>query len=249
LIVLSGNMYGEVASKILNVGESQAEEALIYWKDLFKEDFYLEMMRHGQEDENRVNESLLNFSNKHKIKIIPTNNSFYLNKEDANAHDILLCVKDGEKQSTPIGRGRGFRYGLQNQEYYFKSSNEMKLLFKDQPDLISNISEIVEKVEVFDLERDVLLPKFKIPEDFQVENNEDLENEYLKFLTLQGAKKHYSEINQDLNDRILFELNVIKTSGYPGYFLIVQDLIKAAIGMGVSVGPGRGSAAGSVVAY
>ena len=249
LIVLSGNMYGEVASKILNVGESQAEEALIYWKDLFKEDFYLEMMRHGQEDENRVNESLLDFSNKHKIKIIPTNNSFYLNKEDANAHDILLCVKDGEKQSTPIGRGRGFRYGLQNQEYYFKSSNEMKLLFKDQPDLISNISEIVEKVEVFDLARDVLLPKFKIPEDFQVENNEDLENEYLKFLTFEGAKKHYSEINQDLNDRILFELNVIKNSGYPGYFLIVQDLIKAAIGMGVSVGPGRGSAAGSVVAY
>jgi DNA polymerase-3 subunit alpha len=249
LIVLSGNMYGEIASKLLNVGESQAEDALIYWKNLFADDFYLEMMKHGQEDEDRVNDTLLEFSKSHDVKIVPTNNSFYLNKEDANAHDILLCVKDGEKQSTPIGRGRGFRYGLQNQEYYFKTSNEMKFLFKDYPNFFSNISEIVDKVESYELAREVLLPKFKIPSDFKSESNDDLENEYLKFLTYEGANKFYQKINNDLNDRILFELNVIKNSGYPGYFLIVQDLIKAAIEMGVSVGPGRGSAAGSVVAY
>ena len=107
LIVLSGNMFGErLQVRLLNIGESQAEDALLYWKNLFDKDFYLEMMRHGQEDENRVNENLIQFSAKHDIKIVPTNNSFYLNKEDANAHDILLCVKDGEKQSTPIGRGR-----------------------------------------------------------------------------------------------------------------------------------------------
>ena len=207
------------------------------------------MMRHGQEDENRVNENLIQFSAKHDIKIVPTNNSFYLNKEDANAHDILLCVKDGEKQSTPIGRGRGYRYGLPNQEYYFKTSNEMKLLFKDYPEFFSNISEIVDKIEVYELARDVLLPKFTIPESYESDSKEDLENEYLKFLTFEGAKNHYKQIDNDLEERILFELNVIKNSGYPGYFLIVQDLIKAAIEMGVSVGPGRGSAAGSVVAY
>ena len=249
LIVLSGNMYGEIANKLLNIGESQAEDALMYWKNLFGDDFYLEMMKHGQEDEDRVNETLLEFSKSHNIKVVPTNNSFYLNKEDANAHDILLCVKDGEKQATPIGRGRGFRYGLKNQEYYFKTSNEMKFLFRDYPDFFSNISEIVEKVELYELAREVLLPKFKIPADFKTENSDDLENEYLKFLTFNGAKKHYKNLDNNLNERILFELNVIKSSGYPGYFLIVQDLIKAAIDMGVSVGPGRGSAAGSVVAY
>ena len=249
LIVLSGNMYGEIANKLLNIGESQAEDALMYWKNLFGNDFYLEMMKHGQEDEDRVNETLLEFSKSHNVKVVPTNNSFYLNKEDANAHDILLCVKDGEKQATPIGRGRGFRYGLKNQEYYFKTSNEMKFLFRDYPDFFSNISEIVEKVELYELAREVLLPKFKIPADFKTENSDDLENEYLKFLTFNGAKKHYKNLDNNLNERILFELNVIKSSGYPGYFLIVQDLIKAAIDMGVSVGPGRGSAAGSVVAY
>jgi DNA polymerase-3 subunit alpha len=251
LIVLSGNMYGEIAAKILNVGETQAEEALLWWKSLFKQDFYLEMMRHGQEDEDRANQVIQKFAHKHKVQIVPTNNSYYVNKEDANAHDILLCVKDGEKQSTPIGRGRGFRYGLPNQEYYFKSPNEMKLLFKDIPNSINNILDVVDKIEEYDLAREVLLPKFNIPDHF-IEINQsikDIENEYLKHLTYEGVKNCYENVNEDLDERILFELNVIKNSGYPGYFLIVQDLIKAARSMGVSVGPGRGSAAGSVVAY
>ena len=251
LIVLSGSIYGEVPRKILNVGETQAEEALIWWKTLFQKDFYIEMVRHGQEDEDIANEVLQKFSLKHNVKIVPTNNCFYINKEDANAHDILLCVKDGEKQSTPIGRGRGFRYGLPNQEYYFKSPNEMKLLFKDLPNSFISLQEIVNKIEEYDLAREVLLPKFKIPLSFHEKNklSEDIENDYLKYLTFQGAKKCYDKISNDLNERILFELSVIKNSGYPGYFLIVQDLIQAARSMGVAVGPGRGSAAGSVVAY
>ena len=251
LIVLSGNMYGEIAAKILNVGETQAEEALLWWKSLFKQDFYLEMMRHGQEDEDRANQVIQKFAQIHKVQIVPTNNSYYVSKEDANAHDILLCVKDGEKQSTPIGRGRGFRYGLPNQEYYFKSPNEMKLLFKDIPNSINNILDVVDKIEEYDLAREVLLPKFNIPDHFIEKNKsiKDIENEYLKHLTYEGVKNCYENVNEDLDERILFELNVIKNSGYPGYFLIVQDLIKAARSMGVSVGPGRGSAAGSVVAY
>ena len=236
---------------LLFVGEVQAEESLIWWKSIFNEDFYLEMMRHGQEDEDRANEILKKFAHKYDVQIVPTNNSLYINKEDANAHDILLCVKDGEKQSTPIGRGRGFRYGLPNQEYYFKSPNEMKLLFKDMPNSIENILDIVDKIDEYDLAREVLLPKFNIPSDFSKKNNasKDIENDYLKYLTYQGAKSCYDKVSDDLNERILFELNVIKSSGYPGYFLIVQDLIRAAKSMGVSVGPGRGSAAGSVVAY
>ena len=105
LIVLSGNLYGEVPSKVLNVGEKQAEEALLWWKDQFGDDFYIELMRHGQEDEDRVNPVLIQFSKKHSIPLVATNNTYYIDQAEANAHDILLCVKDGEKQSTPIGRG------------------------------------------------------------------------------------------------------------------------------------------------
>lgn len=254
IIVLSGNLYGEIPSKILNLGEIQAEEALLWWKQEFGEDFYIEVMRHNQEDENRVNEGLITLARKHDVKIVATNNTFYIEKENANAHDILLCVKEGEKQSTPIGRGRGYRYGLPNQEYYFKSAGEMKQLFNNLPEAISNISEIVDKIKIYNLAREVLLPKFEIPVEFNVP--EDAvdggvrgENAYLKHLTFEGAKRRYKEITPEIQERLDFELLTIENSGYPGYFLIVQDFIAEARNMGVSVGPGRGSAAGSVVAY
>ena len=248
LIVLSGDKYGEISSKILNVGERQAEESLRWWKSTFNDDYYLEITRHGIDEDEILNQTLIKFSNDHDIKIVATNSTKYINKEDANAHDILLCVKDGEKQSTPIGKGRSFRYGLKNQEYYFKSSEEMNRLFEDIPEAISNISEIVAKVEFFDLNRDVLLPKFNIPDDFK-SKTDDIENEYLRHITYRGALKIYKKIDDYLKEKIDFELSVIKNSGYPGYFLIVQDLIDAARRMGVSVGPGRGSVAGSIVAY
>lgn len=254
IIVLSGNLYGEIPNKILNIGENQAEEALLWWKDQFEDDFYIELMRHGQEDEDRVNTSLVSLARKHEVKLVATNNIFYIDKENSEAHDILLCVRDGEKKTTPVGRGRGYRYGLPNQEYYFKSGDDMKKLFRDLPEAISNISEIVDKIEIFSLAREVLLPKFQIPEDFEVA--EDLqdkgkrgENKYLHHLTYVGAQKRYGEITDEIKERIDFELLTIENSGYPGYFLIVQDFIAAARAMGVSVGPGRGSAAGSVVAY
>lgn len=254
VMVLTGNLYGEVPSKVLNVGENQAEEALLWWKQAFGDDLYIELMRHGQEDEDRVNQVLIEFSKKHNIKLVATNNAYYINKEDANAHDILLCVKDGEKQATPIGRGRGYRYGLPNQEYFFKSSDAMKELFKDVPEAITNIQEVVDKIETFDLARDVLLPKFDIPEEFRnLEDEKDGgkrgENAYLRHLTYKGAQKRYGEITPEIKERLDFELNVIENTGYPGYFLIVEDFIRAAREMQVSVGPGRGSAAGSVVAY
>ena len=254
LIVLSGNLYGEVPSKVLNVGEKQAEEALLWWKAQFGEDFYIELMRHGQEDEDRVNPVLIQFSRKHNIPLVATNNTYYIDQTEANAHDILLCVKDGEKQATPVGRGRGYRYGLPNQEYYFKSPEAMKELFKDLPEAILNMQAISDKIEAFELARDVLLPKFDIPKEFI--NSDDAksgtkhgENAYLRHLTYEGAKKRYKTLSEDLKERIDFELKTIEKTGYPGYFLIVEDFIREARSLGVSVGPGRGSAAGSVVAY
>ena len=254
IIVLSGNLYGEIPSKVLNIGENQAEEALVWWKEQFGEDFYIELMRHNQEDENRVNASLISLAKKHNVKTVATNNVFYINKEDANAHDILLCVRDGEKQSTPIGRGRGYRYGFNNQEYYFKSGEEMKKLFHDLPEAIVTTEEIVNKIEIYDLSREVLLPKFDIPEEFVVpedaiDGGKRGENKYLAYLTHEGAKKRYGDITPEIQERLDFELKTIENTGYPGYFLIVQDFIAAARSMDVSVGPGRGSAAGSVVAY
>lgn len=254
IIVLTGNLYGEVPSKLLNVGEVQAEEALLWWKEQFGEDLYVEVIRHNQEDEDRVNGDLIKLAQKHGLKLVATNNTYYISKEDANAHDILLCVKDGEKKNTPIGRGRGYRYGLPNQEYYYKSSQEMKAIFKDIPEAIFSIQEIIDKVEPYELARDVLLPAFDIPEQFQVEEDKidggkRGENNYLKHLTYQGAKRRYAEITPEIKERLDFELSVIENTGYPGYFLIVQDFIAAAREMDVSVGPGRGSAAGSAVAY
>ena len=223
LIVLSGNLMGEISNKILNIGQKSAEEALLWWKKIFKDDFYIEIMRHNQEDEDLVNNVLVEFSKKHNIKIVATNNNFYKEKSEADAHDILLCIKEGEKLSTPVGRGRGFRYGLPNQQYYYKSDEQMKELFYDLPDAINNISEIVDKIEGYTLSNQVLLPKFDIPSDFidkkdEKDGGKRGENNYLKHFTYLGAKKRYGEISSELEERIEFELNTIKNTGYPGYF-------------------------------
>jgi len=251
LIALTGNLYGEVPSKILNVGDRQAEDALLWWKSIFGDDLYIELMRHHQENEDRANLVLLNFSKKHNIPIIATNNTYYVEQEEANAHDILLCVKEGEKQATPIGRGRGYRYGFPNQEYYFKSQEAMKALFRDLPEAIENIGTLIDKIVPYELQREVLLPKFDIPKAYQHTDDDGKkgENDYLRFLTYEGAKKRYPQLDTGIKERLDFELEVIANTGYPGYFLIVQDFIAAARKMGVSVGPGRGSAAGSAVAY
>ncbi|MCT4624675.1 MAG: DNA polymerase III subunit alpha, partial [Schleiferiaceae bacterium] len=254
LIVLSGGVSGEIANLILNVGEGQAEKALEWWKDQFGEDFYLELSRHGLEDEDHANDIMLGLAEKHEVKVVAANNTFYATKEDADAHDILLCVKEGEYQSTPKGRGRGFRYGFPNEEFYLKSQDDMKKLFADVPESVESIQEILDKVEMYQLARDVVLPAFDIPEEFQHEEDEKDggkrgENAFLKHLTYKGAEKRYDEITEDIKERLDFELETIERTGYPGYFLIVQDFCEAARQMDVSVGPGRGSAAGSAVAY
>ncbi len=243
LIATTGTLTSEVPHLILHVGEKQAEEAFKWWHLQFGDDFYVELNRHGVPEEDHANEVLLRFARKYGVRYFAANESYYLDKEEANAHDVLLCIKEGEFKSTPIGYGRGHRYGLVNDQYYFKSQDEMRSIFRDLPEAIETISEILNKIESYSLERSVLLPKFDIPEGF---NTED---EYLRHITFEGAKKKYGELAQPLIDRLDFELATIQKTGYPGYFLIVQDFTSKAREMGVSVGPGRGSAAGSAVAY
>ena len=259
LIATTGGLWSEISNAILNEGESRAEEVFLWWKNAFREDFYIELNRHGVEEEDYVNSVLLKFAEKHNVKYFAANNTYYSNKENADAHDILLCVKDGNPQSQPKKyygkRGREFRYGFPNDEFYLKSPEEMKQLFADLPEAIETIQEIVDKVEEYTLARDVLLPAFEIPEEFQDEKDKEDggkrgENNYLRHLTYVGAHNRYGEnLTDEQKERIDFELSIIEKTGYPGYFLIVQDFIAAAREMGVSVGPGRGSAAGSVAAY
>src|SRR5260221_3384679 len=243
LIATTGGMTREVTNLILHVCEKQAEEAFRWCHNTFVNDFYFKLNRHGIPEEDHVNLTLLRFCHQYGVKYFAANESFYLEKEEAQAHDVLLCIKEGEFKSTPIGEGRGKRYGLPNNEYYFKSQEEMKSLFRDLPEAIETISEIVEKVETYKLERNVFLPKFEIPTGFSTED------EYLRHLTYEGAARRYAEVTPEIRERLDFELETIRKTGYPGYFLIVQDFTNKAREMGVSVGPGRGSAAGSAVAY
>ena len=215
LIALTGSLYGSIPNIILNIGEQQAEEEFKWWLEIFGEDFYVELNRHDLEEEEHVNSVLIKLARKYDVKIISSNNVYYLNKDDANSHDILLCVKEGELQSTPKGKGRGFRYGFPNDEFYLKSSEEMVEMFSDIPEAVTNISDIIKKIEIFDLSRDVLLPEFKIPDQFKViedekDNGKRGENKYLKHLTYEGAKNRYIEISDDIKERIDFELKVIE---------------------------------------
>ena len=247
-----------VPQSILKKDEAEAEKEFKWWLDIFGEDYYIEIQRHQIPEQEIINERLLQFAKKYKVPVIATNDSHYVNEDDANAHDILLCINTGEKQSTP-----GFddfvndeiqvknrRFKFPNNEFYFKTQAQMSALFSDLPQSIDNTNAIVDKVDVLNLKKDILLPAFPIPKEFQIHKEANMNQwELLKHLTWEGANKRYPEINTELQERIDFELFTIRTMGFAGYFLIVSDFIQAGRNMGVFVGPGRGSAAGSVVAY
>ncbi|WGH26360.1 MAG: DNA polymerase III subunit alpha [Candidatus Bostrichicola ureolyticus] len=247
LIALSGDLNSEIPYTIINFGEDAGEKVFNWWIECFGEDFYIELLRNGIENENYVNNVLLTLAKKYNVKYIVQNNTFYLEQIDANAHDILLCVRYGEKQNTPIGQGKGYRFGLPNNEFYFKSPWQMVDLFKDLPEAFINLDELLSKIEIYKLNKPILVPKFKIPDNFI--NKYNHENAYLKYLTYKGAKKRYLKLNNIIKERIEYELNTIKNIGYSGYFLIVYDFILHAKKLNICVGPGRGSVAGSVIAY
>lgn len=247
LIATTCCLGAEVPQAILNKGEKEAEIIFKWWLDIFGEDYYVEFQRHDIPDQDKVNAILIKFAKKYNVKVICSNDSHYVDQEDANAHDILLCVNTGDVKSTPIATdeegGKGYRFGFPNDQFYFKTQAQMEELFHDIPEALDNTNEIVDKVDVLDLKRDILLPNFPVPAEFSDQD------QYLKHLTFEGAKQRYKEINAEVEERLNFELFTIRTMGFAGYFLIVSDFIKAGRQLGVLVGPGRGSAAGSAVAY
>ena len=220
-------------------------------------------------EQDRVNDVLLRFAKKYKVKVIASNDSHYVEQDDFTAHDILLCINTGEKLATPAIRDfadddvnvKDKRFAFPNDQFFFKTKEEMAKTFADLPAALDNTNEIVDKVEPLNLTRDILLPNFPVEKRFQIHTKEEVigknkispdannQWEYLKHITYEGASKRYATVTPELKERIEFELFTIKTMGFAGYFLIVSDFIKAGREKGVFIGPGRGSAAGSVVAY
>jgi DNA polymerase-3 subunit alpha len=250
LIATTCCLGASVPQAILRDGEEAAEKEFKWWLDLFGEDYYIEVQNHFIPEQQTVNEVLLRFAKKYNVKVIASNDSHYLDQKDANAHDILLCINTGEKQATPTYKDiegdfdmKGKRFAFYNDQFYFKTTEEMTKLWSHVPEAIDNTNEIVGKVETLKLTKDVMLPNFQIPSTFLSQDD------YLEHITMEGAKKRYVDIDQVVEERLRFELHTIRTMGFAGYFLIVADFISAGRDLGVYVGPGRGSAAGSVVAY
>jgi DNA polymerase III subunit alpha len=250
LIATTCCLGAEVPKTILKKGEEEGEKVFKWWLDIFGEDYYVELQRHDIPDQNKVNEVLLKLAVKYNVKVIASNDSHYVDQQDYNAHDILLCINTGEKQATPTmkdfddeGSQKGKRFAFYNDQFYFKTKDEMLKLFSDIPQALDNTGEIVDKVETLKLKQDIMLPNFVIPPQFSSQD------EYLKHLTFEGAKKRYIDITPEIEERLNFELFTIQTMGFAGYFLITADFIVKGKEIGVFVGPGMGSAAGSAVAY
>ena len=266
IICSSACLGGELPQKILdgiahNNDFSEAEKTVQWFKNLFGDDYYIELQRHETqkpgadvevyERQKQVNPVLIELARKYGVKVIATNDSHFVNEEDAEAHDRLICL------STNHFVNDVNRMHYTKQEW-LKTPEEMEAIFRDIPEALTNTQEIVDKIEVYDIDHEPIMPKFDIPASFGKEEDYPdrlaFESAYLRYLTMEGAKERYGEermANDDeLKERIEFELNTIISMGFPGYFLIVMDFIRAAREeLDVSVGPGRGSAAGSVVAY
>lgn len=253
LIATTCCLAASVPRTILRKGEEEGEKEFKWWLDLFGDDYYIELQRHDIADQVKVNEVLMRFAAKYNVPVIASNDSHYVDQGDANAHDILLCVNTGSKQADPkwkeIGDDdetpvKGGRFAFPNDQFYFKTQEEMAQRFSDIPQALDNTNHILDKIKPLKLERDILLPHFVVPQEFN--NDQDA---FLEHLTWMGAKERYKEITAEVEERIKFELFTIRTMGFAGYFLIVSDFIKEGRNMGVFIGPGRGSAAGSAVAY
>jgi len=246
LIASSACLAGEIQDEILNGTMAGAEAALQSYINIFGEDFYLEVMRHETTDpeadrsafplQQKVIEALKKLSVKYNVKIIATNDVHFINAEDAEAHDRLICINTAKDIDDP----NRLRYSKQE---YIKTEEQMREIFSDIPESIDNVALLVAKIEKYKLDHDPIMPEFDLPEGY---TDKDA---YLRFLTYQGAKIRWRDLTKERTDRIDFELEMIAKMGFPGYFLIVQDFLNAAREMNVSVGPGRGSAAGSAVAF
>ena len=246
LIVSSACLGGEIPKLIQAGNLEKAEESILWFKNIWGEDYYLELQRHKTNNPNanrevypiqeQVNTELVKLAAKTGVKLICTNDVHFVNEEHAEAHDRLICLSTGKDLNDP----NRMRYTKQE---WMKTQEEMNELFADLPEALANTVEIIDKVEFYSIDHGPILPNFPLPEGF---TNDD---DYLRHITYEGAKERWGEMTEEQKERVDFELATIKHMGFPGYFLIVQDFIAAARKMGVSVGPGRGSAAGSAVAY
>ncbi|KPU43443.1 DNA polymerase III subunit alpha [Oxobacter pfennigii] len=236
LIVLSACLAGEIQTSIMEGDMKKAEETALFYKGVFKDDFYLELQDHGIEEQKTVNEELIKLSKKLDIPLVCTNDIHYINREDAKAHEVLLCIQTGKTIDDED------RMKFQTQEFYLKSPEEMYDLFGYVPEALTNTLEIVKKCNV-ELEfGKTHLPKYDVPENI-------IPEDYLKKLCLKGLTERYEDITDQLRQRLDYELEVITKMGYVDYFLIVWDFMRYARDNGIITGPGRGSAAGSLVAY
>lgn len=249
LIISSACLGGEIPRLIDSGKIDQAKESVKWFKSIFGDDYYLELQRHktnkpraNQETypkQQKVNEVILQIAKELDVKCIATNDVHFAAEEDGEAHERLICLSLGRKFSDQDR----LRMAYTKQEW-LKSTAQMNEIFHDIPEVLSNTQEILDKVEIYSIDQKPLMPDFPIPSDFADAD------EYLRHLSYEGAKVRYGDsLSDEVVERLDFELNTIKSMGFPGYFLIVQDFIAAARKLGVSVGPGRGSAAGSLVAY
>ena len=300
IIACSACLAGEIPDAVRNGDMKKAEEATLWFKNLFGDDFYIELQRHEVKDPNQranretyplqqeINKGLIALARKHDIKLVCTNDVHFVDEENAEAHDHLICLSTGRDLDDPSRM-------LYSKQEWFKTREEMYEIFSDVPEAMANTCEVLSKIETYNIDHDPIMPNFQIPEDFGTEaeyrsrlTEEDLydeftqdengnvvmsreegekkikrlggydklyrikfEADYLAKLAYDGAKRLYGDpLPENVADQIKFELHIMKTMGFPGYFLVVQDYINAAKKeLGVWVGPGRGSAAGSTVAY
>lgn len=236
IVALTGCLRGPIAMLITEGKYNEAKEKAGRLKELFKEDLYLEMMSIGIQEQEKVNEYLIKIGKELGIKTVATNDVHYINHEDAYIQDVLLCIQTGKLLKDEK------RLKFKTSDLYFRSYEEMEKLFRSNIEAIRNTMEISEKCNLTIETDKVYLPHFDVPEGFDLDN-------YLEKLTTEGLKRKYKNISDSLVNRVNYELSVIKKMGYSAYFLIVQDFINFAKQNGIQVGPGRGSAAGSIVAY
>ena len=245
LMVCSACLGGEIPRLITAGMLDEARESVRWFKEVFGDDYYLELQRHKATVPNanhdtypmqqEVNAELLKIAKELNVKVVCSNDVHFVNEEDAEAHDRLICVSTGKKLNE--------KRMLYSKQEWMKTQQEMNDIFADVPEALSNTLELLDKTEFYSIDHEPILPNFPLPDGF-TDNND-----YLRYLVYEGAKKRWPELDDEHKERIDFELDTIKNMGFPGYFLIVQDFISAARKIGVSVGPGRGSAAGSAVAY
>ncbi len=246
VICCSACLGGEVPQLIMSGRMNEAREVIKWFKNIFGDDYYLELQRHKAtvaranhetyEKQCLVNDALIQFAKELDIKLICTNDSHFVNEEDADAHERLICLSTGKKLTDE-------KVMLYSKQEWFKTQAEMNEVFADIPETLQNTNEILDKIEIYSIDHAPILPDFPLPDGFKDEDD------YLRYLVYEGAKERWPDMDDEHRERIEFELETIKNMGFPGYFLIVQDYIRMAPKLGCTVGPGRGSAAGSAVAY